>query len=127
MAGKSCQAKNKRGKPCGGFAITGSKYCFAHDPSQARKRAKARKQGGINRKTPKRTLNYPGEISKTKDVVPWVNAALEDTWAQENSSQRSRTIGYLLGVAMKALEVGELEERLDEIEYALQMKVRNEA
>jgi uncharacterized small protein (DUF1192 family) len=52
-----------------------------------------------------------------------VQALLEETvsttLAQENTGQRSRTLGYLLGLALKALEVGELEERIAALEERL--------
>jgi hypothetical protein len=36
-----------------------------------------------------------------------------------NSPQRSRTLGTLLGVALRALEVGEIEARLQALEQRL--------
>lgn len=41
---------------------------------------------------------------------------MRDTLLQENSAQRSRTLGYLSGLLLKALEVGEFESRLDMLE-----------
>ena len=43
---------------------------------------------------------------------------LENTRLQENSAQRSRTLISLGLAALKALEVGELEERLEALEVA---------
>ncbi len=43
-----------------------------------------------------------------------------DTLGLKNSIARSRTLGYLVGVAAKLLEVGELEERLAYLEAAVQ-------
>ncbi len=42
-----------------------------------------------------------------------------DTLGLENSIARARTLGYLVGVAAKLLEVGELEERLAYLEAAV--------
>jgi hypothetical protein len=50
-----------------------------------------------------------------------LETALFDSLRLENSNGRSRTIGYLLGFALKALEVGELESRL----AALEAQVRS--
>ena len=41
-----------------------------------------------------------------------------DTLGLENSIARARTLGYLVGVAGKLLETGELEERLAALEAA---------
>jgi hypothetical protein len=42
-----------------------------------------------------------------------------DTLSQENSLSRSRTLAYLVQMALKTLEVGNLEERLEALECAL--------
>ena len=42
--------------------------------------------------------------------------AASDTLSLENSVARSRTLAYLAQVALKALEVGELAERIDALE-----------
>lgn len=33
-------------KQCGGYAVSGSRYCFAHDLAQAMKRRAAQRKGG---------------------------------------------------------------------------------
>jgi hypothetical protein len=52
--------------------------------------------------------------------VPKARRLLEiaalDSLALENSVARSRTLAYLAQVALKALEVGELAERIDALE-----------
>ncbi len=45
-----------------------------------------------------------------------------DTLGLKNSIARSRTLGYLVGVPAKLLEVAELEERLAYLESAVQGK-----
>lgn len=57
------------------------------------------------------------------DSVPAIRKVLElvtrETLAQKNSSQRSRAVGALLQIALKALEVGEIEERVEALEASL--------
>lgn len=48
-----------------------------------------------------------------------LEGAVADTVVQENTAQRSRTLGYLAGVLVKALEIGEIEERVCALEQAL--------
>jgi len=54
------------------------------------------------------------------DSVPKARRLLEiaalDSLALENSVARSRTLAYLAQVALKALEVGELAERIEALE-----------
>jgi hypothetical protein len=58
-------------------------------------------------------LHSVAEIQRVVEVG--VLGALE----LENSLSRSRTLGYLAQVALRALEVGELEERLAALESAI--------
>ena len=101
--------------------LEGSTFCFAHDPRRGKERAQARKRGGHNRQTPRASDAAREEISLGD--VAGIRAILEDvvadTLAQENSAQRSRAVGTLLGVALKALEVGELEQRIEALELRI--------
>jgi hypothetical protein len=49
--------------------------------------------------------------------------AVLDTLSLENSIARSHTLAYLSQVALKALEAGELEERLKSLEATVQPRV----
>jgi hypothetical protein len=103
-------------------------HCFAHDPARAADRARARKQGGHQRHAGTARTEGRGRAAAPREVVTLgsvadVRTLLErtvgDTLALDNSPQRSRTIGGLLGVALKALEVGELEARVAALEERL--------
>ena len=111
-----CKAKNRRAEPCR-MAAGESGLCFAHDPAKGRERAKARKKGGRNRQTPKAGSDAQNvQLRSVGAVQALIEGAVADTLLQENSAQRSRTIGYLAGLALKALEIGEMEERLAALE-----------
>ncbi len=100
--------------------LSGGKFCFAHAPERARDRATARRRGG--RQTQARGLFTLPESPELLREVPAVQAVLErtvyETLAQKNSAHRSRAIGSLLLIALKSLEVGELESRLAALEAA---------
>ena len=102
--------------------ITGSKYCYWHDPKVAAKRVQARRQGGLNRQ---RSLNRPVKkvsrgtpysLEGVESITDILQDALNDAAGLENSHSRARTMGYLCQIALKALEVGNLEERVDALE-----------
>jgi hypothetical protein len=62
------------------------------------------------------------------DSVPKVRRLLEiavlDTLSLENSVARSRTLAYLAQVALKTLEVGEFEARLEALEATMGPRLR---
>lgn len=115
-------ATTRAGRPCASPPLRGSDYCFAHDPAMAAERKAARSKGGRARHG--RQLGAAGggrpvEVRTLGEVVALLERAINDALGLENSLQRARTVGYLAGVMIKALEAGELEERLAEVERVL--------
>jgi hypothetical protein len=58
-------------------------------------------------------------LNDVRQVRRLLEIAVLDALGLENSIARSRTLAYLAQVALKALEVGELEERVRELESVL--------
>jgi hypothetical protein len=56
-----------------------------------------------------------------------LEVAVLDTLSLENSIARSRTLAYLAQVALKTLEVGELQERLQALEAAVRPRSQRRA
>jgi len=54
-----------------------------------------------------------------KEVRRLLELAVADTLNLDNSPARSRTLGYLVSLSLKALEVGEIEERVSALERLL--------
>jgi hypothetical protein len=120
---RKCQAKTGDGKPCGGYA-NASGYCFTHDPTRGKERAEARRKGGQNRLTPKfadaSMVKTP--IRAVAGVMSLLDVATIDTLAQDNSALRTRGLVSIALAYLKALEVGEIEARLEAIESALKQR-----
>ena len=104
------------GKSCQAYTIIGSKYCFTHDPASAKKRAEARKRGGLNRRVIKRTQHEYHRIKSVKDVNAILESAINEARALESSQSNLRTLAYLCHIALKGQELGSLEDRLTAIE-----------
>jgi hypothetical protein len=109
--------------------LKGSDWCWNHDPEKAQERTEARVRGGSRTRTTGTVLSTPEPADRLplelRDM-PAVQGALDlvwrDTLRQENSGQRSRTLVTILLAAMKALEVGEYEERIQALEQAAQQQ-----
>ena len=98
-----------------------SGLCFWHDPAHAQEAAEASKLGGLRRRkesTVAGAYEFEGLDSVVK-ITRLLEIAVVDTLSQENSIARARTLAYLAQMALKALEVGEVEERLAALEGAL--------
>ena len=120
-----CKARTKTGQPCQSFALS-SGFCFQHDPSKAAARHAARSAGGKarhGRKLGKRGRDADTvavvQVRSVADVVALLERGINDALALENSISRARALGALALAALKALEVGELENRIAVLEGVL--------
>ena len=116
-----CEYSNN-GKSCKAYAVLDSKYCFAHDPANARKRAEARKKGGLHRRVIKRTQQEYYPIKSIKDVNMILESAINEARSLECSQSNLRTLAYLCQIALKGQELGSLEERVNVLEKQTKQK-----
>ena len=119
--GRACKFRKEDGEPCRAAPLQDGEFCLWHSPEHAEEVAEARWLGGLRRrreKTDAVAYDFQGLQSVT-DVRRLLEIAALDTLGLENSVARSRTLAYLAQVALKALEVGEMEERLAALEAAV--------
>ena len=118
--GSLCKATNKRGDPCGAYSLLDSDFCFAHCPSKAAARKAARSAGGRARHGRSLGAVATGDqgvkLGSVGDVVALLQETVRDVLTLENSIGRARAVGYLAGIAVRALEVSDLEQRIAVLE-----------
>ena len=92
-----------------------------HSPEHAAEVAEGRRLGGLRRRREAAVSGaYDiGSLDNVKDIRRLIEIAVLDTLGLENSIARARTLAYLVQTALKALEVGELENRLAMLEQAV--------
>ena len=126
LSTRGCQARKETGEPCRQAPLRDSEFCFWHSPEHAEAAAEARRLGGLRRRKEK-TVASAYDIEGLDDI-PKIRRLLEiavfDTLALENSVARSRTLAYLAQVALKTLEVGEFEARLEALEATTGPRLR---
>ncbi len=112
-----CGAKNKAGKPCGAAAIEGTNRCLMHSGRAAELGSK----GGR-----RRTVYSPENLKKFK--APRSAADLRDLLAQSIVEIRTgkmdpklaNAVGYVGASYLRALEVSDVEARLEKLERYLE-------
>jgi len=118
---RACKAIKEDGSRCQAAPLQNSDFCLFHSPDHAKETAEARRLGGLRRRKEK-TVAGAYDIEGLEDI-PKIRRLLEiavlDTLSLENSVARSRTLAYLVQIALKALEVGELEARLEALEATM--------
>jgi hypothetical protein len=114
-----CNHKKPDGARCRANALPGTERCMFHDPAKAAARAAGRQKGGVNRSKPAATLGPDTPDLPLKSVADVV-AALGQTINQVRSGRLAvnvgNCLGVLAGVLLKAIEGGELEQRLAALE-----------
>lgn len=119
----ACAAARKDGMPCGMHRLSGSPYCWSHDPGAAQERAEARRRGGQSAQ--RRLGRSPEEayLGVTLHDIPAVRRLLEiaaeGTLALGNSAVRNRTLASIATVAVRVFEAGEVEVRISALEQRL--------
>lgn len=123
MSKKQCQAKNRNGDPCSASA-NGSGYCFTHDASKGKERALARRKGGLSRITPHvaDASLVPKETRTMEGVMTILDYALQESLVLPNSIQRGRLLVSIAAGYLETLKIGELEQRLEAMEFALKLR-----
>ena len=118
LSARGCQAHTENGEPCRQAPLRDSDFCFWHSPEHTEEVAEARRLGGLRRRREKAVSGaYAFEgLGDVGQVRRLLEIAVLDTLSLENSVARSRTLAYLAQVALKTLEVGEFDERLEALE-----------
>lgn len=121
---QNCEGTNRAGEPCGMPPLAGSRFCWAHCPENREQRRQARALGGRRRPRIGRPAAVAGRtaLRTVEDILRLLERATADQLALPNSAQRNRTLATLAGAALRALEVGELEMRLRQLERAAGMR-----
>ena len=118
MVVRTCKALKEDGSRCQAAPLLDGDFCLMHSPEHAEEMAEARRLGGLRRRREKAVSGayaFDG-LAAVGQVQRLLEIAVSDTLSLENSVARSRTLAYLAQVALKALVVGQLAERIDALE-----------
>lgn len=112
-----CKALSVDGTPCAMYP-TASGYCFNHDPARAGQRAAARKRGGQKRRTPHagNVEQIAASIASVTDIQTLLDYVRAELLVMDNGIPRARALLALAEMYIKALEIGEHEERIKALE-----------
>jgi uncharacterized small protein (DUF1192 family) len=128
VASRACKALKDDGSRCQAPPLLDGDFCLMHSPEHADEVAEARRLGGLRRRREKAVsgaYDFDG-LADVAQVRRLLEIAVLDTLSLENSVARSRTLAYLAQVALKALEVGELAERIDALERLVAPRLKKE-
>ena len=125
MVSRTCRAIAAGGGQCRAAPLRESDWCLWHSPDHAAEVTEGRRLGGLRRRREvaiSGAYDFDGLESVTH-IRRLIEVAALETLGLENSLSRSRTLVYIAQVALKALEVGELEDRLAAVEATLRPRI----
>ena len=114
-----CKALKNNGKQCTAFAIKDSGgYCLTHSPKHRKERAARNRKGGKARQIAK-VSGAAVTVENIGDVLRGLNGVIRDTWELENAAPRSRALIAAYDETIKAMQIGDLENRVKRLEESL--------
>jgi hypothetical protein len=120
---RHCHFKTKSGKRCKAWSMSGSRFCFFHDPKRKTQRSEAQKRGGQYKSRRSLPPSTPDAIiDSAADIVRLLGTTISQTRRGEIDTRIATCIGYLCSTILRAREQGELEERLAKLEQQLEFK-----
>jgi len=111
----TCRATTKAGHQCAAPAIKGGVFCLLHaDPTRA---AELGRKGGMGNRhiyeDDGREVAAPRNASDVKDLLAEAMRAIR---SGKMNPKRANALGYLGSSLLKAIEVADLEQRLERLE-----------
>lgn len=105
------------GTQCRARKVRGSEYCFFHDPAKAAERAVAQQAGGQRGRAAVLPPDTPGRQVKTAaEVIGLLSETINHVRTGQLDPKVGNCIGYLSGVILKAVEQGNMADRLASLE-----------
>jgi len=113
--GGRCEYIKENGFQCEAKAMTGSPYCFWHNPASQAQRLDARRRGGHARHC---SVGEPGNyvIRSPMDILQVLQDCLNEVYSLESSASKGKTIAYIAQVLLRGWEASELDNRLKAME-----------
>ena len=113
MSQKKCQFTKEDGTRCGGWAITNDDFCFVHSSKVSEdKKRMARIKGGqrVDPLLPKKSLKTP------QDVASQLESVCNLVRQNKITPNKATLIQKLSDGLLKAMELGEIEDRISQLE-----------
>ncbi len=121
-----CQYIKQDKVQCNAHAMTGTQYCFTHNPaSQADKRAAVQNGGRAPKPRKEAKPLAPLSVKSVAEVIALMEDTINRTRTEPFTHQKANSVGYLANVSLKALEAGELEARVEALEQQIAQTGRN--
>ncbi len=115
-----CAAVRPGGQRCRAQALPGRALCFAHDPENRERASEARRKGGANSaNTVRAGKHIPRDM---KELTRRLLEAIDQVHRGELMPDQARAMASLAGAVCRVYEVGEVEQRIADLEARLETR-----
>ena len=113
-----CQFIKDDGEECEAMAMKDATFCFTHNPETQEEKHLAVVKGGENSK--KSILGLEAVAVQTpQQVIALLESTINGVRSGEIPPNIANTIGYLAGHMLKAIDVSNLDQRLEMVESVM--------
>ncbi len=117
---RQCKGKKADGTRCQATVQAGADYCFFHDPDKAADRKDASARGGYHSRMKTLPENSPDvEVQSAADIIRLLSETINHVRKGGLDPRIANAIGYLANITLRAIEGGDVEKRLAELEAAV--------
>ncbi len=102
------------------MALPERTHCFAHDEANRQRANEARRRGGHGKANTARARKRMG--AELQDIVKMVEAALGGVYKGSLTPQQGSAIASLAGAWVRIHELGEVEQRIADLEARLETR-----
>lgn len=116
---RHCKQILDNGERCKAYALKEKDFCFSHDPENKEQKAIAVRNGGLVRPIRVETALETVEVKTPKDIVTVLGKTINEVREGKLQPQIANTIGFLSGHLLRAFEIAELNDKVDEVKGVL--------
>ncbi len=110
---RACVGMTKNRTPCRATPQSGSSFCFLHDPDKGDEQRRARQAGGNTRAAKALDAETPAmDIQAVADVKGLLSDTIHQVRIGQIDPKIANCVGYLSGILLKVIEVGDLVQRI---------------
>ncbi len=119
---RKCKHTLDDGSRCKAYALKDKDFCFSHDPESKEKKALAVKNGGLVKQIKINGDLQTVDVKTPKDVVTLLGLTINEVREGKLPPQIANTIGFLSGHLLRAFEIAEMDDKVEEVKAVLMMR-----
>ena len=119
---KKCKYILDDGERCRAYALKDKDYCFSHDPESQEEKALAVRNGGLVKQIKINGELQTIDVKTPKDVVKVLSMTIAEVREGKLPPQIANTIGFLSGHLLRAFEIAETNDKVEEVKAVLMMR-----